>query len=119
MIKDVNQAGSYIRLQVTDASEKKFTIFILKGQRNEEGWRALASSLRDLGVRMRLKVQKGSEVLMGKEKVQQYKTALTRVKIREGCRSFTEVLKTSKPSEGMVRVELEEIACKKRIAHLE
>ena len=119
MIKDVNQAGPYIRLQVTDVGEKKFTIFITKGQRSEEGWRALASSLRELGVRTRLEVQKGSEVFMGKEKVQQKKTALTEGKIRGGCRSFAEVLKASKPSKGVVRVEIEEIACKKRITHLE
>ncbi|RVX06636.1 hypothetical protein CK203_029579 [Vitis vinifera] len=52
MVREVNKAGSFIRLGVVDAEEKWFSICIPKGKGGREGWTAMAKVVRNLLTRV-------------------------------------------------------------------
>ena len=54
MVKETNQAGPFVKLKVSDAGGKSFSIFVPRGRKNEAGWRVMASLLRESGIRTRL-----------------------------------------------------------------
>ena len=48
MVREVNKAGSFIRLGVVDAEEKRFSICIPRGRGGREGWPVMADVVRNL-----------------------------------------------------------------------
>ncbi|RVW44362.1 LINE-1 retrotransposable element ORF2 protein [Vitis vinifera] len=48
IVREVNKAGSFIRLGVVDAEEKRYSICILRGRGGREGWSVMAEVVRNL-----------------------------------------------------------------------
>ena len=48
MVREVNKAGSFIRLGVVDAEEKRFSICIPRDRGGREGWPVMADVVRNL-----------------------------------------------------------------------
>ena len=52
MVREVNKAGSFIRLGVVDAEEKRYSICIPRGRGGREGWPVMAEVVRNLYTRI-------------------------------------------------------------------
>ena len=61
MVREVNKAGSFIRLGVVDAEEKRYNICIPRGRGGREGWSAMVEVVRDLIARIDRREEKKEE----------------------------------------------------------
>ena len=61
MVREVNKAGSFIRLGVVDAEEKRYSICISRGRGERGGWSAMAEVVRDLIARLDRREEKKEE----------------------------------------------------------
>ena len=52
MVREVNKAGSFIRLGIVDAEEKRYSICIPRGRGGREGWTAMAEVVRNVYTRI-------------------------------------------------------------------
>ena len=94
MAKDMNRASPFVSLKAFDPRGKKFSLFVSRG-RQKEGWCEMAEILREMGVRMRLDLQKGKVTESMEEERKPWKVGAQMLKAAEKGRSFVEVLKQS------------------------
>ena len=64
MVCEVNKTGSFIRLGVVDAEEKRYKICIPRGRGGREGWLAMAEVVRDLTARIDRREEKKEEPIL-------------------------------------------------------
>ncbi|RVW62509.1 hypothetical protein CK203_064024 [Vitis vinifera] len=99
MVREVNRAGSFIRLGVTDMEKRRFGICIPRGGKEKGGWVAVIEALRREGL-----------WLEEKESDQG---------VRESCKLYTEVVKGSELRDiTRFRVETKEEETKNNVSRL-
>ena len=99
MVREVNRAGSFIRLGVTDMEKRRFGICIPRGGKEKGGWVAVIEALRREGL-----------WLEEKESDQG---------LRESCKLYTEVVKGSELRDiTRFRVETKEEETKNNVSRL-
>ena len=64
MVREVNKVGSFIRLEVVNAEEKRYSVCIPRGRRGREGWLAMAEVVRDLTARIDRREEKKEEPIL-------------------------------------------------------
>ena len=74
MVREVNKAGSFIRLGVVDAEEKRFSICIPRGGGGREGWSVMAETVRNLTTMIDRREEKKEEPTPERVKVEMGKS---------------------------------------------
>ena len=99
LVREVNRAGSFIRLGVTDMEKRRFGICIPKGKGEKGGWASMVESLRKVGLWFEKK-----EINQG---------------VRGSCRSYVEVVKGPEFRDTTrVRVETKEEEIRNKVSRL-
>ena len=100
LMREVNRAGSFIRLGVTDMEKRRFGICIPKGRGEKGGWASRVESLRNVGLWFEKKETEQEERVSG--------------------RSYVEVAKGPKCRDATrVRVETKEEEIRRNVSRLE
>ena len=118
MAKNTNQAGPFVSLKVFDPKGKKFSLFVPRG-RQKERWCEMTEILREMGVRMRIELQKGKVAESREEERKTWKVGAQMLKAAEKGRSFVEFLKRSSFHSEGAKVEIEEQESAKLLSQLE
>ena len=100
LMREVNRAGSFIRLGVTNMEKRRFGICIPKGRGEKGGWASRVESLRNVGLWFEKKETEQEERVLG--------------------RSYVEVAKGPKCRDATrVRVETKEEEIRRNVSRLE
>ena len=70
MVREVNKAGSFIRLGVVDAEEKRYNICIPRGRGGREGWSVMAEVVWNLTTMIDRREEKKEEPTLERRKVE-------------------------------------------------
>ena len=99
LVREVNRAGCFIRLGVTDMEKRRFGICIPKGRGEKGGWAFMVESLRNVGL--------------------WFKKKETDQEVRVSDRSYVEVVKGPECRDATrVRVEIKEEEIRRNVSRL-